>query len=516
MARYARTVFAVILLAAGCAGTAAAEATISLNDNNTGVFDQPSVVMDGSVARVAFLGDNTGSGTYRVFYAALNGAANFSALTLARDNTVLLTPPVVVDNTGAGGNSPYFDARHPKIALRTATEVAIVFQAKPLASDIVYRPYIARIALSGNTAALASVKAVTGFPAGILSTGDIEDVSFGIVASDNSARIAFAAKSSIPGTDLFQVYFARVGLDNALVTGTPLRLSSAGNEGTRPIPALKIDALNREHVAWASIDDSPDTRPVYYAMVKETNGVDNLVIAATQVIGGSFRWGHANLLVPGSSSILVLAGEESAAAAAGTVGLVHINPDADNQDGTPVQVATNTAFFLTPPGELILPDEFRLFRPESFLDPSGRIHMTGYGTGGARCTYYVFRLIATFPYYEILTPRTQAGFASAELPAGIAGDYAKAAIGYLSGKALVFWSGEVSPGTNRNLDATGIPTVTEPIPFSESGCSMVRAPRTGEAGRIPGTALLFLPAVLLAARRIRTRVRPARSKAVAK
>jgi hypothetical protein len=35
----------------------------------------------------------------------------------------------------------------------------------------------------------------------------------------------------------------------------------------------------------------------------------------------------------------------------------------------------------------------------------------------------------------------------------------------------------------------------------ESGCQVVADPRSGESGRIPGTALLFLPAAALAIRR---------------
>lgn len=516
MTRFRVNLFVFFLITAMFAGTAAAEKTLSVNDNNTGVFDQPSVAMDGSTAHVAFIGDNTGSGVYRVFYAAVNGASDYANMSLAKDNTVVLTSPTAIDNTGSGGNSPYYDARHPKIVLRSSTEAVILFQAKPTSTDTVYRPFIARLTLASNVATLLSVFEVTGFPSGTLESGDLEDISFGIATTDNTARVAFGSKSAIGAAEAFEVYFARVGIDNATVVGAPLRLTGvSGSQGFRPIPSLKLDALNRAHVAWVSNDDALGANPVYYAMVKETNGVDNLVIAATQVIGGGFRWGHPNLLVVNNSSIVVLASDESVAGVAGSVGIVNVNPDADNQDGTPVQVATNTTFFITPPGELILPGEFDLYRPQAVLDASNRIHMTGYGVGGSRCTYYAFRLIASYPYHEIVTARTQAGFDSQEYPGGVTGDYTSAAFGILSGKAIVFWSGLVAGGANRNLDFTAVPTVTQLLASNESGCSMVADPRAGERGRIPGTSLLFLPAVILAVRRFLARGRITHRRAVA-
>jgi hypothetical protein len=513
MTRFRVNLFAFLLLTAMFAGTAAAEKTLPVNDNNTGVFDQPSVAMDGSTAHVAFIGDNAASGVYRVFYAAVNGASDYANLSLAKDNTVILTSPVMIDNTGAGGNSPYNDARHPKIILRSSTEAVILFQAKTPASDTVYRPFLARLTLAQSSATLVSVKEMSGFPTGDLSAGDIEDLSFGIVTTDNTARIAFGARSAIPTSIPFHVYFARVGIDNASVVGAPLLLSSGdnntvtGSDGFRPIPGLKLDGLNRAHVAWVSNDNALGANSVYYGMVKETNGVDNLVIAATQVIGSGLRWGHPNLMVAGNSSILILASDESVTGVAGNVGIVNINPDAASQDGTAVRVATNTTFFLTPPGELILPDEFNLYRPEAFLDAGNRIHMTGYGVGGSRCAYYAFNLITTAPYYQIMTLRSQVGFDSPELPGALSGDYTKAAFGYISGKVIVFWSGLVpGGGTNRNLDVTAVPTVTHLVPANESGCSMVADPRAGERGRIPGTAILFLPAVFLAVRRVLARI----------
>jgi hypothetical protein len=515
MSRFYRAVLAGILLIAVLSGTAAAEITLPVNDNNTGLFDQPSVTMDGATARIAFIGDNTASGVYKVYYAAVNGNTNFANLSLVRDNTVLLTSATAVDNS-TSPNDAYYDARHPKIAMRSSTEAVILFQAKPAVSDTVYRPYIAKLTLSGNTVTSISVRKMI-FASGVLDTVDIEDLSFGIVTSDNSARIAFGTKSAIGASETFQVYFARVGLDNATVVGTPIQLSSLTNsDGLRPLPSLRLDTVNRAHVAWAANFGSSGPAPVYYAMVKETNGVDNRVISATQVIGGGFRWGFPSVQVFSNSSIVVLAADETVSGQAGNIGFINFNPDADNQDGTPVQVATNTAFFITPPGELILPDEFNLYRPDAFLDSSGRIHMTGYGVGGTRCTYYAFHLITTSPFYEIQTTRSQAGFDSLEYPREISGDYTRAAFGFLSsGKVIVFWSGGLtSGGSIRNIDVSTVATTAIVTPSEESGCSMVADPRSGERGRIAGAAFLFLPAVVLAVRRISRGRRKARRRTV--
>lgn len=495
-------VFGAMLAVILSSPPAAAETTIPVNDDDTGIFDQPSVAMSGSTAHLAYIGDDSGSGAFRVYYAAVNGAADFTNLTLPRDNTVLLTFPTVLDNTGSGGNSPYFDARHPKIAVRSSSEAVILFQARPTSLSTVFRPYIARLTLSGNSVTAQSVRQVTGFPAGPLSTGTIEDLSFGLAAVDNTARAAFSNKSSIGAAEPSQVYFARVGLDNALVAGTPLPLSSGapplGSNGFLPLPSLKLDNLNRAHVAWAADDSSTAPNGIYYALVKETNGVDNVVIAATEVLTRTLSFGHPNLLVASRSSIVVLAADESQPGLAGSIGMVNINPDADDQDGSPALVGTNSFFFLTPPGQAVLPSNFDLYRPEAFLTSSARIHITGYGNNGTRATYYSFRLTGVSPFVEMLSQPAQAGSESPpEFPEEIAGDYTRAAIGFLNGKVVVFWSGEIASGGNRNLDVTALAAASEPIPFEESGCS---AAGNGQGGLLGGF-LLLVPAALFALRR---------------
>ena len=101
--------------------------------------------------------------------------------------------------------------------------------------------------------------------------------------------------------------------------------------------------------------------------------------------------------------------------------------------------------------------------------------------------------------------------ASAPLPVGdtelafagsFPGDYTRPAFVRYSGKTVLFWSGPAVAG-GRNLYVTSVPSVGDtPTPAKQSGCSVVAEPRRGEAGRIPGAFVLFLPAALLALRRI--------------
>ena len=80
------------------------------------------------------------------------------------------------------------------------------------------------------------------------------------------------------------------------------------------------------------------------------------------------------------------------------------------------------------------------------------------------------------------------------------GDYTRPAFVHFSGRSVHFWSGPDNVVTGaRNLYVTS--TFSPADPTKQSGCSMVDDPRRGESGRIPGAAVLLLPAVLLALRR---------------
>lgn len=503
MGRFRTAAFATILAAAVAAAPAAAEKTVQVNDPaSPGVFDQPSAAVIGSVVHVAFIGGGGTAGPFRIHYAAINGGADFTNLSLTRDTPgLLVTPPTPIDNTDAG-NDPYADARHPRIAMRSPTEAVIFFQAKPAASaDPSYVLYLAVLTLDNNAVVKRTVRMVQGVG------GFNEDVSFGLVPADNTARLAYAGRNG--PAERFDVFYARVSLDTAAVTGNPgvpLPLSAAaGTDGFRPIPSLKLDGLDRAHVAWAANDNSSSPNGIQYALVKEVGGADNVAIAATEVLGRTRTWGHPNLLASSPQSILILAADQSVPGVAGAIGLVTVNPDADNQDGSSVQVPTNTSFLLTPPGEAVLGNEFSLFRPEAFLDVLGNIHLTGYGSNG-RSTYYAFKPVTTFPFAQFVANPAKVGLDSPELPVALPGDYSRAALAFLSGKVLVFWSGEAPGSSTRNLDVTGLPTVTA-VPFEESGCSAAAPRAAAPGGAVPRGVLLLLPAAVLAIlRRIRTPV----------
>jgi hypothetical protein len=317
-----------ISLAASMAATAAAEKTVPVNDPaSPGVFDQPSAVARGNTVHVTYIGADNTAGPFRVFYAAVD-------LSLSRTTPgFLVTQPTAIDNTDAG-NDAYADARHPRIAMLSSTEAEILFQAKPTSSpDPTFALYLARLTLDNNMVVNQSVRMVTGV------SGFNEDVSFKLVTADKTARVAYAGRSATTGD--FDVFYARISLDNAAVTGTPgtpLLLSSvAGSTGFRPLPSLILDSSDRAHVAWAANSASSTPNGVYYAMVDETNGADNVVIAATEVLGRSRKWGHPNVLVDDTSSIIIVAADEILPEVAGNIGMVNINPNADDRDGDPVE-----------------------------------------------------------------------------------------------------------------------------------------------------------------------------------
>jgi hypothetical protein len=81
------------------------------------------------------------------------------------------------------------------------------------------------------------------------------------------------------------------------------------------------------------------------------------------------------------------------------------------------------------------------------------------------------------------------------------GDYTRPAFVHFNGKTVNFWSGPDNVVADaRNLYVTSTFSSTDPS-APQSGCSMVDDPRRGEAGRVPGAAVLLLPAALLALRR---------------
>jgi hypothetical protein len=500
MRRFLTSTF-LMLLAVAMAATAGAEQTVAVNDPAIpGVFDQPSAVASGNLVHVAYIGATSTAGPFFLYYAAINGSSDFTNLSLTRTTAgFFITPPTAIDNT-APGNDAYVDARHPRIAVRSATELVILFQAKPAVSaDPTYALYMARLTLQDDAVVSQTVRLVTGLG------GFAEDVSFAVDTSNDTAQVAYDGRTGVTGD--FNVYYAKVSLDTAAVTGTPgtpLLLSSvAGSSGSRPLPSLRLDSSKRAHVAWSANSDTATANGVYYAMVQETDGVNAVAIAATEVLGRSRKWGFPNLLVATNTSVIILAVDQSQPEIAGNIGMVNINPNAADQDGSPVLVRTDTKFLLTPPGEAVLPANFNLFRPDAFLDSLYQIHYTGYGTDGTRSSYYGFKQTSSWPYAQYTKLPAPVGLGSSEFPVSLPGDYTRSALAFLTGgKVLIFWSGEVTGTGNRNLDVTGLPAASA-IESDQSGCAVVSAPGGEKTLRIPDALLLAFPLVVLGIRRAR-------------
>ncbi|MFA5807834.1 MAG: hypothetical protein WC978_05630 [bacterium] len=518
MIRSRRTRLLLVIAATlGLAAAAWAEGIFPVNDTGNGnwVFDQPSVVANGTVLHVAFVGDNAAGAdnaslNTRLYYAAVNGGADFTNKTTTRDQ-VRLTAPVAIDNGDA-----YTDARHPQIALRSATELEILFQAIPV-GDTNYKLFLALVTIDNNAVKTQQVKEVLNPVSGRI-TGNLVDPSFALVASDNSLRVAYTDNSTGYGN----VYYSRVGWDNAFLVGSPILLTPGQwplTRGTAPRPRLRLEGTTRSHIAWAA-ETATATSVIYYSMVKEASpGVDNLAIGATSVLSGPYRWGFPNVLLPTASRVLILAGVDSGTIGEpGYLGTAYLNPDAVTHDGNPVTVwnlIPGASFFVFPPGSNTpLSSIFSVYHPEASLDASNRIHVAGYGS--ATGAYFNAGTYFTMSLLGITTTTTTAGniadLISPGVPVGtdnlafamsLTGDYTRPAFMHLSGKAVHFWSGaDNTVDGARNLYVTSTLSSTDvPVPTKQSGCSMVDDPRRGEAGRIPGAAVLLLPAALLALRR---------------
>jgi hypothetical protein len=209
---------------------------------------------------------------------------------------------------------------------------------------------------------------------------------------------------------------------------------------------------------------------------------------------------------------------------AGSVGISQINPYAVTHDGNPVNVnnvGSNASFFLNPPGGSVLSSDFDAYHPEVALDSQNRVHVAGYGFRGdfplyqgTPGRYYVMSLGSTVTnsgtssvFASMVTSPVSVGIGDVAFATQLLDDYTRPAFVRFNGKAVHFWSGpdDVLAGDAgpRNLYVTSTFSASDPPPpSSQSGCSMVGDPRRGEAGRIPGAAVLLLPAVLLAFRKV--------------
>lgn len=499
---------AILLFAA----TAGAEAIFPVNDAGSGTwaFDQPAAVTNGSRIHVAFLGDAAGSGQFRLYYAAVEGGADFVSKSTTRSQ-VVVTPAVAVDN-----GSLYTDARHPQIAVRSANQLVILFQAVPAGSAAgEYRLFRALVTLDNNSVKSQLVREIVN-PDATRMSGILVDPSFRPVAADNSLRLAYADAST------GNVYYARVGMDNATLSASPILLSSlSSSQGVKPLPRLQLDGNNDSHIAWAANSAGATPTGIYYAMVKATpagGAVDNLAIGATHVLYGGYRWGFPSVLVVNPSNVWIVAADQpfGATGLAGSLGITSVNPYAVTHDGKPVSVnnlGQNALFFLTPPGGTVLPADFDAYQPEAMLDTLNRAHVAGYGFRGdaplfqgTPGRYYTMGLgsvsssATTAAFASLISYPVSVGTGDLSFAMQTPGDYTRPAFAHFNGKAVHFWSGpdNVVAGA-RNLYVTS--TLDSLDPTSQSGCSIVGDPGRGGAGRVPGAAVLFLPALLLLIRR---------------
>ncbi|MFZ2223324.1 MAG: hypothetical protein WAV26_01410 [Candidatus Deferrimicrobium sp.] len=517
MTRFRRSCFLLVIAATvGLAAGAWAEGIFPVNDAGIGnwVFDQPSVVVNGTVLHLAFVGDSdTGADSSpdtRLYYAAVNGGADFTNKLTTRDQ-VIVTAPVAIEDT------LFHQARHPQIALRSATQLEILFQAIPV-GDTSYKLFLAVVTIDNNAVKTQLVKEVQN-PASGRMPGNLVDPSFGLVAADNSLRVAYTDNSSGIGN----VFYSRVGWDNAFLVGSSILLSSQpSSQGVQPLPRLRLDGNNDSDIVWAANNstDTPSPTGIYYAMVRRIppSVVDTLAIGATQVLSGGYRWGFPNVLVLNPSNVWILAADEppiGSAGLAGSLAISQINPYAVIHDGNPVNVnnvGANSLFFLNPPGGSVLSSDFDAYRPEVDLDIQARVHVAGYGFRssdghGTPGRYYVMSLGTTASgagtsavFGSMIGSPVSVGIGDIAFALQLPGDYTRPAFVHFSGKSVNFWSGPDNVVTGaRNLYVTS--TFSPPDPTKQSGCSMVDDPRSDEGGRIPGAAVLLLPAFLLALRR---------------
>jgi hypothetical protein len=490
------------------------------------VFDQPSVVASGTLLHVAFVGDSangadSASLNTRLYYAAVNGGVNFADRLTTRDQ-VLAASPVAIDNGDA-----YANARHPQIAMRTSTELVILFQAIP-GGETDYKLYRALVTTANNAVISQSVAEIRD-AAGARIPGRLTDSSFAIVTSDNTLRVAYSSFPSplVDNATFSDVYYARVGWNTARVVNNAILLTTVSSIGVSPLPRLRLDGNNFSHVVWAANNSTGELFPtgIYYSMVQALSPglVDNLAIGATQVLSGGNRWGFPSVLLTSSRNVWILASDRSQAGGSTglreSVGISQVDPYAVTHDGNPVSVnnipgGTDSSFFLNPPGGSVLSADFDAYQPESALDSQNRMHVAGYGFRsdappfqGTPGRYYVMSLGTTSTgsgtssvFASMVGSPVSVGTGDLAFAVQLPGDYTRPAFVHFSGKSVHLWSGpdNVVAGA-RNLYVTSTFSPSEPT--SQSGCSMAGDPRRGEAGRIPGAAVLLLPAVLLAVRR---------------
>ena len=428
---------------------------------------------------------------------------------------------MAIDNGDA-----YTGARHPQIALRSATELVILFQAIP-AGETNYKLFRALVTIANNAVTSQTVAEIRD-AAGARMPGSLTDPSFAIVTTDNTLRVAFSSfPSLVAGSPYSDVYYARVAQNTARVVNNTILLTTTAS-GTRRIAAPASSARQqqiqpRRLGGQQQRSDADDPTGIYYAMVQAISPgvVDNLAIGATQVLSGGYRWGFPNVLLTSSTNVWILAADEPpsgwSTGLARSIGIAKVNPYAVTHDGNPVNVnnvnsGTNASFFLNPPGGTVLSTNFEAYQPEAELDSLNRVHIAGYGFRyadghGTPGRYYVMSLGTTASsagttstFATIVGSPVSVGTGDIAFATQLPGDYTRPAFVQSSGKSvqLLVGAGQRRRGRAqplRHQHRLG-PHPHEPVRVLDG-----RRPAPRRGGKDPGRRRAPAPAALLALRR---------------
>lgn len=507
LSRYRAVPIALAAFTLLFASIASAAFVVRVNGTGSGIFtfDQPSVLVSGWVAHVAFIGDAAGDNTFKLYYTAVNGRSDFQKATVTQSD-ILLTPAVAIDN-----GSRYTGARHPQIALQTSGRLIVLFQAVPTRTGAtgVYKLFRAVINLSGNAVTSQIVDEITD-PSGGEMAGTLVDPSFAVATSDTTLRISYTDNS----TQYKNVYFARVAIDNAAIVGGPLLLSSSASSlGVQPLSRLKLDEDGHSHVVWAANDNTGNPTPIYYSFVKRNSSgaPDNVGIGPTPVLQGNYPYGFPNLALDTKRNLYVFGVDQKNVDAygAGILAFTLLDPYGVTHNGGTV-TSDDTDFFLTPPGEIPLSTAFNTYHPEITMDTSDYFHVAGYGyydpassSHGVSSNYYAMWLgdlirnnsEGSVPTLE-LTPM-RVGTVVESFGMQIPGDYTRAAFAHFEGKALHFWSGPDSDNVLSGASNLYVTSTIDTTYYSNesSGCSVAAGRRSG--GAFPAATLLLPIAAIL-------------------
>ena len=506
--RIVSTAFCLILLAS----SAGAQMIFPVNNDGTGAFrfDQPSAAAHNSVAHVAFIGDSTGGGVFKLYYAAVHANAKAFENPATSRSDVIDTPAVVI------GDGLYASARHPRIAIRSDGNPVIIFQAIPNGGGSEYKIFRALITLSSNVVVSQTVEEILNQNSSRIS-GDLVDPDFQYSSSDQSLRIVYSDASASDQ----DVYFLRVNLNSNAAIQAPILLSSLpGTNGPKPLPRLALDNSRHAHVVWtAGNTTTPAQANIYYSMVMNYTTGNSVGIGATLIFSGRL-WGFPCALVENNSSIYLFAADQMWAdlSVPGDLVFTMVNPSNVRKDGNPVD-PSNTSdysqFFRAYPGIRVLGGSFQAYNPEFFRDNHGNYHVSSYGSTdptdfyyGAPGLYYAMDMYNLFHNTSNQSPRllqtpVHVGNSSDFRSHGmqLTDDYTRPAFAYFTNTALHFWSGPVGPA-NPGASNLYVTYTEDSGTGKESGCSAAAGKGASLGGAFPWEAALLFPALFILLRKI--------------